>query len=497
MNNFKISDNNGVIVIFALIFGSIFLFLSAGLLDFILLQSKQSLRKAAWNNSLYIAEAGMNYYRWHINQEPKDIQDGEDWCCSEPPCKQDGFIVCGPYEHNYYNPQGQLVGKFVLEIKAKEICGEILGVYVKSTGWTNQYPELKRKVQAKFSSSSIAEYAYIINDAVWAGGDREIYGKYHSNQGIRMDGTHNSLVSSAVSDWLCSSSFGCSSWNCPDGCESEGSYCRCNGVAGAGSDKDLWKFPLPAFDFEGITADLNQMKILAQSQGKYYSPSEDINPLGKGYHIILRDDGLFDIKIITELQGIYVYSMNQGWHWSYERIIQEQDYQTGVSFNPGCGLIFAEDDIWAQGVLKGHITIASADLINPHKDTSCILNGNIDYTNLDGSDSLAIITEQDILIPLYSPNEMILRGVFVAQKGHFGREHYSCWWYWPECKRDNLMVYGSIVSNGRVGTKWSSSGLWASGYNERENYFDQKLASDPPPLLPYVSEELELISWEE
>jgi len=49
-----------------------------------------------------------------------------------------------------------------------------------------------------------------------------------------------------------------------------------------------------------------------------------------------------------------------------------------------------------------------------------------------------------------------------------------------------------------VGTKWVYSwGGVASGYLERDNYFDSKLAKDPPPLLPYVSETLEPIFWEE
>jgi len=505
--------NKGIIIVLVLVFGTVFLVLSTGLLSFISLQHRISLRKVAWNDSLHIAEAGVNYYRWHLNQyieaENPDIQDGKSWCCKvggveygqdADQCRNGDFIICGTcdgeacYEHDYYNPQGELTGKFVLEIKAKKICGQILGVYINSTGSTIKYPNLKRKVEAKFASTSVADYAYMLNDGVWAGSDREIYGKYHSNSGIRMDGTHNSLVTSSVNDWLCTSSFSCSSASCPEGCNPEGANCRCDGVCGTGSPKDLWRFPIPPFDFDGITADLNRMKNLANDKGIYFPPST-----GEGYHVIFKDSGKFDIKIVTGLGAIRAYSMEQGWHWSYERITAEEDFQLDVSLPSGCGLIFVEDDLWVEGTVKGKITIASADLISvPSIDTSVFLNGNLDYTLLDGSDSLAVITEKDVLIPLYSPNEMILRGVFVAQKGHFGREHYSCGNYWPECKRDELIMYGSVVSNGRVGTKWTYyGGTWASGYNQRKNYFDAKLSRDPPPLLPYVSKELKLISWEE
>ncbi|MDI6603240.1 MAG: hypothetical protein QME57_03960, partial [Patescibacteria group bacterium] len=68
--------------------------------------------------------------------------------------------------------------------------------------------------------------------------------------------------------------------------------------------------------------------------------------------------------------------------------------------------------------------------------------------------------------------------------------------YYPYCQREHLTLHGSIVSNGRVGTRWTVWGV-ETGYMKRESYFDAKLARDPPPLLPYVSEELEAISWEE
>ena len=175
------------------------------------------------------------------------------------------------------------------------------------------------------------------------------------------------------------------------------------------------------------------MKTLAQSQGKYYPPSTDINSNGKGYHVIFNSDGTYDIRIVTEIKNIFCYSLDEGWHWCPEYIEDEVPYENNVSLSSDCGLIFVEDNLWIEGVVKGKKTIASANLINPSVDTGVILNWNIDYTSLDGSDSLAVITEKDVLIPVHSPDDMILRGVFVAQKGHFGRNHYLYptiyWWY--------------------------------------------------------------------
>jgi len=534
----------GIIILFTLIFGAIFLVLLFGLFNLILFQLKLTKERTAWEDSLHIAEAGINYYWYLLNHTPSnqnpEIQDGEDWCCkvggieyasSSPQCQQNGFIVCGTcdgepcYEHSYIDPEtNQEIGKFRLKIKAKKICGRILGVYVTSLGFTNRYPNLKRKLEAKFAATSIAEYSYLLNSAVWAGSDREIFGKYHSNGGIRMDGTHNSLVTSAQSTWVCTSAFGCHSWNCPEGCTPSGANCLCDGVMGGGGPKDLWKFPVPSFDFSGITHDLSQMKNLAQALGLYYPPSTTIDPSAEGYHLVFNGDGSFDLFVITDLEAVYACDQDGNgtcvgpgdWYWSYEKINNEYLPLEGVyggyhlkfdnvTTSEDCGLIFIEDNLWIEGTVRGKKTVAVANLETPGVDPTVFINNNLDYTTLDGSDSLAVIAEKDILLPCHTPDIMVARGVFVAQLGNFGRRFYIdpdvygwyCFWNPTKCcddgLRTHLTIYGSIVSNGRVGTRWGS----VSGYMERDNYFDAKLAKDPPPLLPYVSETMEIISFQE
>ena len=427
---------------------------------------------------------------------------------------------CGPYAHQYVGAAGDIKGEFNLCIKPKKICNKVLGVQIKSFGSTIEFPDVQRGVQVKLASTSIAEYAYLINDGVWAGEDRQIFGKYKSNSGIKMDGINNSLVESAVEggDWKCDDHFGCYFWDCPEHCTIEGFGCRCPGVAGIGGPKDLWRPSelgdenLPStFPFSGISSTLGDMKTLAQAEGIYYEPSG-----AEGYHLILNSDGTFDMKVITSLERIKCYSTENGWDEICDEKIAfyDSDWDDDLSFRSDCGLMFVEDNLWIEGVVKGKFTIAA----DATSTTSVIINGNIEYATdpPDGSDSLAVITKKNILIPLHSPNEMKIHGVFVAQNGHFGRNHYpDCkeWkckrWGWFGCrewecdepytswKRDKLMIYGSIVSYGRVGTKWTSGGSWSSGYNERRNFFDSKLAKDPPPMLPAVSPALEFISWEE
>ncbi len=156
-------------------------------------------------------------------------------------------------------------------------------------------------------------------------------------------------------------------------------------------------------------------------------------------------------------------------------------------------MIFVEDDLWVEGEARGKVTIASADLINPNVDTNVWLDGNITYTALDGSDGLLVLGEDNVRIPLYSPDQMELRGIFMAQKGHFGRNYYTSGPY----LRDRLEITGSIVSKGRVGTKWTCGGIYCSGYNNRETTYDRNLMASPPPMTPYSDDEYIFINWEE
>jgi hypothetical protein len=465
--------NKGTVTPLALAFGAVFLILLGGLFGFILMQLKVSKQRVAWAESLHIAEAGLNYYRWCLNNEVSENCD---------------------LEKEYFDPEGNPLGRFSLEITSGTSCGEIIERTILSTGWTNDFPETQRQVSALYAKTSVAQYAYLINDNVWAGADREIRGLYHSNGGIRMDGENQSLVTSATEEWVCTYSFGCSTCPIDAGCRVEGDNCICPGIftTTGNANEDLFDFPVPPFDFAGITVDLANMKATSQENpgSVYLPPSEDINSEADGYHIKFISNGTFEVWIITELEPTLAYSLEEGWHYDYFIIEDEYLYNT-YSLDPGCSIIFVEDNLWVEGEVKGKVTIASANLINPNQDTDVVLPGNIDYTTLDGSDGLAVIGERNVLIGPQSPDQMELRGIFIAQKGRFGRNHY------PWNIRDKLEIYGSIVSNGRVGTKWTSGGIIVSGYLKRENYFDANLVYSPPPFVPYVSLDFQIVNWQE
>lgn len=466
-------NKKGTIITYVLVFGAIFLVLIGGLLGFILLQLRQTSQKVAWSEALDIAEAGINYYHWCINNGIE--QD----CLNQS-------------EKDYFDPGGNKIGKFSLQVTSTVSCGQDVKKDIISTGWTNEFPNVKRKIGVLYGRPSVAEYSYILNTNVWIGDDHEIRGPYHSNGGIRMDGENQSMVTSAKDEWVCTDSFGCSSCPTSHGCRVEGSNCICPGVltTTANSNPNLFSFPVPSFDFNGITIDLAQMKIVAQTSGIYLPPSTTTNPQGKGYHIKFKNNGTFEVWIITQLSSTYAYSLEEGWH--YDAFTITSEYPLGTSSIPStCSAIFVEDNIWPEGEIKGKVTLASANLINPNIDTDAVLLGNIDYTILDGSDGFALIAERNILIGPQSPNQMELRGIFIAQKGRFGRNHYL------NNFREKLEIYGSVISNGRVGTQWTSGGTIVSGYTKRESYFDTNLIYNPSPFVPHLEPNFKIIDWKE
>ncbi|MFC1801941.1 hypothetical protein ACFLY7_00665 [Patescibacteria group bacterium] len=464
-----LKNNGGYIVMSALVFSAIFALLFSGLTGFVLVQNKVQRAKENSDRSMQIAEAGLDYYKWFLAHFPDDLQDGTG--------------EAGPYEHEYSDPEGGIIGSFSLDISGSTQCGDVTSVDIESTGWTEEDPTRTRKVYGKYARPSVAEYSYILNSNVWAGSSREIKGVYHSNGGIRMDGENQSLVRSAVADWFCTSSFGCSPNQTVDG------------VFGDGDGSDLWNFPVVPIDFTGITLNLASMKSLAQSNGSYFGDSGDY-----GYHLVFKNDRSVDIFTVTNLRGVWGYSSENGWQVEYN-IITGESFLQNYELLSDCGLVFLEDKVWVEGEVSGKVTMASANLISPTIDTDVIISGNINYTSTEGIDGLTVIAENSVLIPLNSPDNMEMRGIFIAQNGHFGRNHYYDNYlpsqYRDYVRRNSLEINGTIVSNGRVGTSWGCGYCidGYTGYASRENSYDRNLMTDPPPFTPFVSDEFKFVEW--
>lgn len=501
-------NQKGIIITYVLVFGAIFLLMLAGLFGYILLQLRQSLQRVALNEALNIAEAGIDYYRWCANNEVQDSCVGN---------------------RDYYDGAGVLAGEFSITASSTLSCGKTSQLQITAIGRTKQFPNLERKVRITYGRESVAKYSYILNSSVWIGDDHEINGPYHSNGGIRMDGQNQSLMTSAAlltlngtttAEWICDKAYGCgstpcSAWNtdecCPvaHGCRISASKCICPGIftTTANSTPSLFKFPTPPFSFDAITMDLGDIKTAAKTGGGiYFPPSVDKVPGSKGYHLVFLNNGTVRVSTVRSLYPVNGYNDEEKWHQDRFIINNEdiytKDYADGIYPIPAdCSVIYVEDNLWIEGAVKGKVVVASAHLkdpgdTDPDIDTNVVFPGNITYSSYGGSDGLAVIAENNALISPASPENMELHAIIVAQKGRFGRNHYTEWAYRD---RDALSIYGSVISKGRVGTQWvdTDSGQMLSGYAQRYTYFDQNQVYNPPPFVASMSSDYKIVSWRE
>jgi hypothetical protein len=452
-----------------------FIIIIYGLLFALSIQVDFSNRQIASERALSIAEAGVNYYKWHLAHDPEDYTDGTGDPVGEAPY--------GPFIHEYRDPQGSLMGYYSLMITPPQEGSTI--VTIESTAWSDQYPKVKRTISAQYGIESMAIYSFLSNSSTWYGVGSTINGRVHSNNGIRMDGTNTSVVSSAQLDYMCGSETGC---HPPE---------RHDGVWGSGGDQDLWQFPVPYVDFDSIALDFSNMRDQAQSDGLYLDDSH-----ADGYHLVFASDGTVTVYTVTSTDRTRAYSIpgqglgqfgQGGCRNSYQIIDSEVFLGTyNVSDVP---IIFIEDDIWVEGQVRGRITVAAVDF--PIQSSSAVIYvpNNITYTTYDGSDMLGIVAQNDIYFTRSVPEYFQVDAIMMAQNGTVMRHGYFNWCGGTsEAVKEKLTINGSVISYFK--SYWNFGEGPESGFREREINYDSNVLFEPPPYFP-TSGQYEIISWTE
>ncbi len=455
----------------AIVFGAIFLTVLGALSSFVLTENKLQLHATAGSRGLAIAEAGLEYYRWHLAHYPNDLQNGT----GQP----------GPYTIPYEDPEGGQTGTITLAIAGNASCGQTTSIDIRSTGTPSEDTNADRTIVARYARPTVARYSYVLNSTVWAGDDRIISGPYHSNGGIRMDGTANAPVTSSLATWLCTSSFGCS----PNQNKA--------GVWGAGPNQSLWDYPVPQVDFAGISADFSSLKTTATASGLYFprysSGNSNQASYWRGYHIIFNSNDTMTVKRVSGTTSLSATFLNPADTLDRTLISSETLYGT-YAIPSECGLIFVEDNVWVEGTVSRKVTLVAANVTTTGIAPNAMLPGNLTYAATDGTDGLTLIAEKNILITPNAPATLTLNGVFIAQGGAFGRNLYSC----PSSyePRGTLTILGTTVSNLRTGTQWiNGCGGSDAGYQVRIDAFDRKLSTDPPPFTPNTSTDYQFVDW--
>lgn len=461
-------------MLLSLVFGAIILMVLGSLSSFVLTENRAQNSSTSKAKGVALAEAGLEYYRWFLAHNPGNLTNGTGHA--------------GPYVLSYDDPEGGVAGSISLAVTGNTSCGMITSIDIDSTGTANEPSPASKTLHARYAQPTVARYSYVLNSSVWAGPGRVINGPYHSNGGITMDGTANAPVTSSLTTWLCTTSFGCpSSLTKP-------------GVWGSGPNSNLWSYPKPQVDFTAIASDFSALKTTAQSIGKYYprissGSTYDTQNYHKGYHLIFNPDGTVTVRKVsatTVLTAVPVDGSASSIN-DYNKLRTEAFFAT-YTIPASCGLIFVEDNVWVEGTIVGKVALVAADVTTSGIAPDVILKNDITYANANSG--LIVFGEHNVLVAPDSPTNMNLNGIFVAQGGAFGRNLYTC----PSAyePRTSLTIHGTTVSNLRTGTRWvNGCGSTDGGYQTRIDSYDRALSTNPPPFTPVISTDYEFVDWRE
>lgn len=465
-----INDKKGYLLTSVLIFGSIGAMMIAVLSGWLATNWRATTQISERERAFQIAEAGIEYYRWHLAHAAQDFQDGT--------------ATSGPYIHNFFDKEGNKIGSFELTI-TPPLTGSTI-VTIVSRGRVAS-STINRAIEVKLAIPSLAKYAVVANNVMRFGGGTVTVGPIHSNGGIRFDGLAQNIVTSAKD-----------TYTDPDdpkdyafGVHTHSGTADPSPPATVPTRNDVFQsgrqFPVPAVDFSGFTADLAQMKSDAQSAGKYFGASGSL-----GYNIILKTDNTFSLQKITSLMsadnGCYS-DGTSGWGtWSIRSVSNIGSYSI-----PDNGLIFLEDNVWVEGQINNsRVTIVAATFPESSNTTRSItINKDLLYTNYDGQDVIALIAQKDINVGQISEDDLRIDAALVAKNGRAGRYYYGVGCDYNT--RNTLTLYGMIATNNRYGFAYTNG----TGYTNRNLIYDGNLLYGPPPSFPLTAENYSVISWQE
>ncbi len=468
-----------------------------------------------------IAEAGINYYLWHLSHNPSDYKDGQN-----TPVTADPTLGWGPYVHNYVDDNGVTQGTYTLWIKPQGVGSTI--VNVRSIGKSNAGGAI-RTVQAQVGAASFASYGVVSDTALWFGNTESATGPVHSNQGVRMDGASSADVTSANSSYIPSNQLG------GDGSSHPGVWCNTSVTSPVNCNtrsKVDWHYPVPLVDFNQVSGSLCTMKKTAFSSDAStaslatqsnacsqtpttltaaYLPQRATNGSynqSRGYLIQLDTNGKYDL-----------YQVNGETDTStpYTSALTLQLVATGITI-PSSGVIFAEDNVWVRTnpTFHGRVTIAAGRLATA-SNANIVVADDVLYSAKDGSDAIGLVAEGDILIAPYAPPasgafNFEVDAAMLAETGNveypldYRSNTTRCTRGWVNSNQ-TLTVYGSVATRQTWTWTWLLGGAcgdgahdptngWISGIEHNDTQFDNNLQYTPPPSYP-VTGSYNILSWRE
>lgn len=460
----------GTALVYGLIIMTVVAIVLTSIITFVANHTKYALQVHAREQAFQIAESGIQYYRWYLAHQVEGrtaAQVADFWENGNPQG------VATPYEVDYYDPSGGVIGRYRLEVTPPP-DGTSTVVTVQATGWTFRYPATTRTIEVRFRKPPWSENIVTTNESVRFGSGVEVFGPIHSNQGIRFDGIAHNIVSSAVStyndpDHTGADEFGVHTHDSPTDPLPPAAVPDRADVFEAGRS-----FPVSSVDFNGLIGDLSFMKSEAQAgvNGSLYFGNTH-----QGWNIILKTDGTFDARNVQSFNASTNEINNYSGGWANYSI-------------PDDGVIFVENNLWVSGTVDGNrATVVGANLISASQK-SVYVGNDIRYTNYDCTDIIGIIAQNDIHIFRASEDDLRIDGALISQSGAILRPRYTGGG--GNLYKTVITIYGALASNERYGFAWSDG----TGYATRNLYYDNNLLYCPPPYFP-TGTQYEMDLWEE
>ena len=470
MNKYFNGNNQvGVIIVFEVVVIFVFSLVMMAILGNSAIQYRVLRSASSKEQAFHIAEAGINYYQWHLAHYPVDFMDGTG---AAPTSQADFGVDC--YPHTYVDKDtNQTLGKYCLQI-TPPIVGSTI-VTIKSIGYSSSNPSIKRTITTRYGVPSFAKYAFLTNSDVWVGSTESVTGEMHANGGIHFDGTGNAPITSAKNTYTCQTYHGCSPAQTKAG------------VWGSApqATKNFWNYPVPNVDFSSLTSDFASLKSSAQTGGIYLSPSNT-----QGYSLVFNSNSTVSVYKVTSLSAHATgYDVNGNAH--PEDLNYNARTLQFTQVLPENGVIYIEDRTWVEGTVSARVMVAAAKLpYNATTAPSIIIPNNLVYTVKDGSVSLGLVAQKDVLLSYSVPDDLEINAAMVAQNGSV--QNY----YFAGNIKDTITIYGAIASYGVWTWSWvNGSGQTTGGYRNTSTAYDSNLLYAPPPSFPLTSGGYQQITW--
>lgn len=499
--------------------------IALGILSFVLMSIvvsniNNSNQIIAKQNALNTAEAGINYYLWHMSHNPGDYKDG-----NSTPTVPDPKLGYGPYEHDYIDSQAQKQGTYTLWIKPSGAGSTIMTV--RSIGKTND--GVSRAIETRIGAASFASYGLLADVEFWFGESEVANGPVFSNQGIHMDGPNTDTVSSANATYVPQAAYG------GNGSTKNGVWCSTTVTSPncTSRDKSNWLFPRPSTDFNQVTGALCVMKKVAfandNATAALATRSDACNqtPTVRTAAYVPR----YSTTSFSNRRGYYIVLNNNSTYDLY-RVSNEDDSQADVNSAltkslvqasialPSSGVIFVEDNVWVKTAsnFPGRLTIAAGRLGNDVNKADINIVGDIKYSSKDGQDSIGLVAENNVIITPYaiprtSSFTFEVDAATLAQSGSVtypdtykvNSNRCTIGWVSPN---QQFLYYGSVAtrqywtwnytrSNACGDAVYSSQvNRYISGIKNTTTSYDYNLYYAPPPSYP-VTGGYDILNWRE